>query len=98
MSENIFHSEGDAATVGPTGMLRWNGKTGKLQQEWRAYGLSKGEPFSNQYWCDVQTIFPAAMGKSAITELHGSGVCESEPLTRSGLGRPDAVKNQGEIG
>jgi Rha family phage regulatory protein len=29
------------------------------------------------------------MGMNAFTELHGSGVRESEPLTRSGLGRPD---------
>jgi hypothetical protein len=34
------------------------------------------------------------MGMDAITELHGSGVRESEPLTRSGLGRPDAVETE----
>lgn len=34
------------------------------------------------------------MGMSAITELHGSGVRENEPLTRSGPGRPDAVETE----
>lgn len=29
---------------------------------------------------------------NAITELHGSGVRESEPLTRSGPGGPDAMR------
>jgi hypothetical protein len=32
------------------------------------------------------------MGMNAITELHGSGVRLCEPLTRSGLGRPDAME------
>ncbi len=33
------------------------------------------------------------MWMNAITELHGSGVRESEPLTCSGLGGPDAMEN-----
>lgn len=34
------------------------------------------------------------MGKDAITELHGSGVRESEPLTRSGPAGPDAMETE----
>lgn len=34
------------------------------------------------------------MGMDANTELHGSGVRLCEPLTRSGLGGPDAVENE----
>ena len=33
------------------------------------------------------------VGMNADTELHGSGVRESEPLTRSGLGGPDAMES-----
>lgn len=58
-SDTFFVSEmSDQTTTGPTGALRWNQLTGRLQQEWFTHGRRSGKPFAERIWQDVPFVMP----------------------------------------